>query len=466
MRRRITPLLLLAAAFALALSACSSETTPTSTTLWSPPSTGGSPGSTAPTTAPTDPSNPTAELRLYLDGWSLAALGSADLYFVTRDSALGTPLDFAPLSPPEISALLSDQPELVARVVGRLVNTDFSWSCEPSGCTSTAEELSAADISLWLTDLSRVPAYGESYRAQNMTAGLYVATVDVSPDIDLFEVYAVPADTDFDPALVEWSSQVSTIQVGSLAPTPAGEGFVAALGAGLGRIFPLEPAWVSSGSTYHPDFFGGISADDPAYAIDVAANHETLTAAFAAGLGDTSARNLLRTLSPSELTYLTSPTVGCAPGVLCLPGTISEMESEVTTSTVLSVCLSPEVLGHEPEAGHLRAEAVFTTARRDFALPSPIHQNGLWGGVSPTEFNPATDRTVQLLSLPPLASGELSTEVTTLGIYAQTFVGEPPALWTQLTRIAQLGVEEPHPWTPAELLAALDGVSLCDQDPA
>src|SRR5690606_10658803 len=164
-----------------------------------------------------------------------------------------------------------------------------------------------------------------------------------------------------DVASAAWASPVSSGAIGAVAPYEGSyEGLGLLLAAGLGRIFPLEPAWVSSAAPYNPTFFGGFSSSEPGYRSSASDVDARLLEAAARGLADPSASQVLRTLPANELTYLTSPSVGCAPFVTCIPAT-ADVALEVSSAEKLQVCVAAEALPFEPSEGErFTAEAMFT----------------------------------------------------------------------------------------------------------
>src|SRR5690606_17931077 len=133
-----------------------------------------SPTTTRPTPSTTQPKN-SLPVTIFIDGWSYRTLQGVDLYLQSENALTPLPLDFQPLTPPEITELRTAQPDWVARIFARMVGADFNWACDASGCSSAAREVSAQDVTLYMLNPADIPGFGEVYGAWDVSSGIYAA---------------------------------------------------------------------------------------------------------------------------------------------------------------------------------------------------------------------------------------------------------------------------------------------------
>lgn len=447
---------------ALLVSACTSTTTDTTAPWYGSDKTSTTPPTTPASTPPTTkPSGPSTTLDIYLDGWSYRTLEDIDLYATTGAAELIL-LDFQPLALEGTAALLDSHPEFVATVGARMVNTDFGWTCSADGCDTDATRFDRSTLLKMFTNPAQIPGYGPSYEAWGIPAALYKATIELPQGTEAIDVLGIPAGVGADISYASWNSRTYFDQIESLPLAQAGDDRALLLAAGLGRIFTPDPAWTEGSVPYNiTALYGPPTAADAAWFIET---DTQVSEAFSTGLAATSASWLLAELDPNELTYLTSPTIGCAPTVVCVPTTL-DVESTEPSIDVFEVCVGSELLdGYNPEDEFStnRVVAVFTSTNRQLTLPHPTHLNGVWGGTGPDQFTPASDPSIQIFSTPPLAEGSVELEVATVHLYLTSYASGMPVLWTQLGGVIEVDADEPLHLTSERLLSAVGALSTCD----
>ncbi len=377
---------------------------------------------TPPTTIAID-----GEIIIALDGWSYLTLDGAQVQ-ARVDGGLQESIEFHPASAEEIALLRKDAPEWISNVGGRLVNTDRGWKCNTTGCLTSRGIIENIDD--LLAEPATIPGYGESYRSWGMESGVYLATLPTMKNASMIDL---TTDTGFTSALLNADE-------GSLRVLPFGDegkGLVTAA-AGLGVFFELDVWWAKDGEFGAYTFYGlpneGIVEYDDAEYVDAFVN-----GAGTSGLSAVEGNPYLAAVHPSELTFLTSPTVGCGIWVTCAPGVDRGELVELISTDTTQVCVTGETTASGNEEPVV---AVFTDEIRKLDLPVVSHVNGVWGGATPDQFPDAEAAGERLFGQPPLVSGTTELRVSSVRLYT-TGVGGTISLWTSAGRTLEIGADDP-----------------------
>lgn len=388
-------------------------------------------------------------VTLLMDGWSVRTLegtkatyqASADTY---RSKVAQLPLSFTPVSEADLGELAATTPDLLTRVMARLVTVDADLSCSAAGCTSAAGPVPVT----WLVDPSSIPGYGPSYTGFKLGAGLFQATMVVPEDTAVVTVQA-PGWSPRALHLATKEAPTEGPEAAEVAPPGPDNGYGRdryLLGAALGQFFPLEPSWLlasdapagtkATDSVHRglankvgkvelaewqaaPPFIGGLSVPVPA----------------AGGL------------NPSQLTWMSSPSTGCGPGVACVPEKSQSSVSDLKTSLV-KACNAK---------GAQVAVVVLQDAKWILRLPVPVHQTGAWNGQQPTQFAGAGKGRGLWSGTPPLVGASQRLRVSS----AFVLDGDPASLMAVSGRVAQYGFDSEESlnkdWDASAVARVLDG---------
>lgn len=436
--RSVRPILVLVGAIAVLAAACS--TTTTTTVPWHERNTTipVDASSTTTTTMLVDPGVDVTvttvpgtgggddvqmrDVDIYIDGWSYAVLGDADL-LVQAEGRPGGQVVLTPMSGDEVSGFIQTHPEWAAQVAARMVNTDTGWECSDAG---TCENSSGAvdDIVSLLSDPSTIPGYGESYRSWGIASSIYHGTGKVEASSTALDLYTSDGA----------SSAYGTENEGALS-SEDGAVFVA---MGLGAIFEPDAVWgtgdVDGAFVYYNVGEGGAPGTSVTRELD-----EVVRGAGRSGLSDVTAAGHLGTVHPSELTFMTSPTTGCGTWVVCVPGTGRGELVSMSTVDVDNVCTVSSITeSGSPE----KLTAVFTDETRSVTLPVATHLNGVWGGQTPELFprGGPEEPGSRLFGVPPLASGTVDLRVLALRVYTSDSYGVA-SLWSSVGKTFQIGAD-------------------------
>lgn len=309
----------------------------------------GSSDPSAPDVFGTSPAQGTAggdgpHLDVVLDGWSVTTLGSADV--TATVDGVRTPVTLQPLGADAVRAIAGRSPQLVQQALARLVTDDPSLACTRTGCSASGQPV---DVAV-LADLPRVPVLGQVYSGWKVRAGLYGARVTLPKATSNVSVQADG-----------WAPVVV-----SGGPARAGaEQAPVLVSAGLGRLFETSAAWLGTGKDpvrYDSPSSSPVTGD----AADVLASERP---ALIAAEGLASPLAVAKDWTASHLTYASSPTTGCGPEALCVPGRLS------STTRQLSYEVAP-ACSVDGDRGVIAVDQRVVAAR----LPAPVHQYGLGGG--------------------------------------------------------------------------------------
>jgi hypothetical protein len=345
MRKILIPLVAL-----LALTACSGTSSPQpAPTTASETTVPATTPSTLPLDVTTIPTGETVETVVIADGWSVKIAGTAL-------EVLGTDI-VAELEPvataTDLAALIEAYPGVLTPLLARMVSPDSAIGCTFAACFDAAGELERS----WLLDPATIPGLGESYAAWQIPATLYVAR------------FTAPVD-----AAARFASSTSgSVPVG--AP--------AALSAAFGVSFSPVTSWASA----EP------STPRSVYTSATPATLELSTIPFWNGLASTDPA--ARGLQAAQLTWMSSPTVGCGVSALCVPAEIESSVTVASTPAPLSVC----------DASGARAAVNVRDLRIKVSYPHPTHQAGMWNGGGP-EFAGRATTSVKFAGTPPLVADE------------------------------------------------------------
>ena len=299
----------------------------------------------------------TQDLGIYLDGWTKRILGANTVEFTLSDGR-STVLNFQPLTKEQITAALNTAPEVIAAALSRMVDGDQRVSCNADGCTAGDRKIDPGV----LADPSKIAGLGGSYAGWSIEHGLWRAEVTVPEASDRFLLSSKGYRR------VEMLNPYNTIQTDEADQIiPASSSGWAKgqylLGAGWGLLFSVDPYWVESA----PAAGNGLRWIRRALGTVKTAPQLSIDALYQ-GPGDRSAAatNAANGLNDSQLTFLSSPTTGCGPAVLCTPSPVKSSKSEETTERAI-VC----------EDG---GQAVLTITNRKVtvSLPHPTHLAGAW----------------------------------------------------------------------------------------
>ncbi len=297
--------------------------------------------------------------NIYLDGWSAISspleqwqyrIGSIDS---TSGGTNWQKLDFAPLSNTDIELIYKKDPYILKNNTSRLFSGSPNMDCNSKGClidqnTFTISELSDIEKSKIYPVLSSWKVDSLLYRANiSLPDGEEIIWVrnGSNPAFELQTVRVPDPNSDF-PATVK---------------TPY-------IASAFGLTFTPWARWSdlgSEGSFTTPSL--SAKRDQP--------NPEMLSAGLE-GLSSTTVD--LSALLPDRLTFLSSPTVGCDPTVLCSPIGGKSNFTPIREVRSIKIC---DVVNEKSDGILLLSTLNFT-----YTFPNITHQTGLFKQTSPKYY--------------------------------------------------------------------------------
>lgn len=306
---------------------------------------------------------PSAQERfvdVLVDGWSVRTLEGRALTAQVGDGA-PVPLLLEPVDAPDVAELLATSPDLVEQVLARQVTAAGDLTCDADGCSTSEGKLDTADLLL-----SSGSDAALMLRAHGIESGLLTARVTVPAGAGTVTLTA----DGYQPL----SLPVSPARAGDgpdaeLAPAALGNGFQRGrwlVAAGLGHLFTPDAAWLGA-PTPRAAQPGEATGALPADAV-VRLTGDAPAISATSGLG--APLETAADWTASQLTLATSPTMGCAAGVLCYPGVL-----DVTTQAQAPVVTA---VASDDQQGVV----VIDDRVVKVTLPAPIRQMGVEGHLS------------------------------------------------------------------------------------
>lgn len=365
------------------------------------------------------------QVVLLMDGWSVRTLQGSRLTYTAAtgpqdpDTVKAEPLKFLPVTASDVGAIAEGAPDILTIAAARLVTVDPSLACSADGCRTGDGEL---DLS-FLVDTKSVPGYGKSYEAYRVGAGLQKAVLQVPADATVLNLQT----EGYEPITISiGSGELAEGDAAETAEQGAAEGYGKQwhfLGAGLGKFFYPNPGWVGAEpageatARFQRPALRGEHPSEEAVAALVESGP-----LFSKGLATPVPG--IAGLTDQQMTYLTSPSVGCGPGVVCVPGKV-ETKVEGEKVDVVNVCSTSEDFPG-------KATMVIRTGLWKLTYPSPTHQFGAWDGKLAGELGEGGGNGF-FTGTPPLVEGPQDLKVSEIEI----LTGTEPQVWNHLGYLAQ-----------------------------
>ena len=297
--------------------------------------------------------------NIYLDGWSaiVSPLGQWQYRIGSIDPASGgtnwQKLDFEPLSKSDIELIYKKDPYILKNNTSRLFNGSPNIDCNAKGCQIDQNNFLISELS----DIEKSKIYPvlSSWKVGSL---LYRANITLPVGEEVIWVRNGP-----NPAF-----EIQTVRVpdpNSDLPAVIKTPYIA---SAFGLTFTPWARWSDLGSE------GSFTTPSLSDIIDQP-NPEMLSAGLE-GLSSTKVD--LSALLPDRLTFLSSPTVGCDPTVLCSPIGGKSTFTPIREVQSIKIC---DVANEKADGILLLSTLNFT-----YAFPSISHQAGLFKQISPKYY--------------------------------------------------------------------------------
>lgn len=295
---------------------------------------------------------------LLVDAWTLALLGGVHGTVLDEVAKTGAKVTFTPLTADALDDLLAVAPGAVAALIARTATSSDDVACTEEGCTVDGEDF---DLAV-LERLDELPGLGPVYAAAGIKNAVLGARVETSSPLLHVRLGSGSATLD---ATDRYDTDGQKLD----APAGPANGYKAgvwALGGGLGTVFPLDPMWSRGERLYETGRFPTTNATAAGVADSVAG------ALLVSSVARPDAAGLVSGLSPSQLTYLTSPTTGCGTVVLCTTEPVTATIDSLKTAGTIACLAEPRTT---PEG---RAVLLGQQAKVRVTLDRPAIMAGDW----------------------------------------------------------------------------------------
>ena len=297
--------------------------------------------------------------NIYLDGWSAitAPLEQWQYRVGSIDSSSGGTnwqlLNFAPLSSNDIELVYKNDPYILKNNTSRLFNGSPTMNCNAKSCQIDQENFTISELSA--IENSKIYPVLSSWKVDSL---LYRANITL-PEGE--EVIWVRNGTN--PAF-----ELQTVKVpdpNSNLPTKVKTPYIA---SAFGLTFTPWARWsylCSEGSFTAPSLSNTIDQPSP-----------DMLSAGLEGLSSTKVD--FSALQPDRLTFLSSPTVGCDPTVLCSPIGGKSTFTPLREVQSIKIC---EIANEKADGLLLLSTLNFT-----YTFPNKSHQSGLFKQTPPKYY--------------------------------------------------------------------------------
>jgi hypothetical protein len=297
--------------------------------------------------------------NIYLDGWSavVSPLGQWQYRVGSIDPISGgtnwQKLDFLPLSKNDIELIYKKDPYILKNNTSRLFSGSPNMDCKTNGCQIDQNNFSISE----LADIKKSKIYPvlSSWKVDSL---LYRANISLPEGEEIiwvrnglnpaFEIQAVRVPDPYS-------------DLPAIPKTPY-------LATAFGITFTPWARWSDPGSE------GSFTTPSLSDKIDQP-NPEMLSAGLE-GLSSTKVD--LSALLPDRLTFLSSPTVGCDPTVLCSPIGGKSTFTPIREVQSIKIC---EISNEKADGVLLLSTLNFT-----YTFPNISHQAGLFKQTSPKYY--------------------------------------------------------------------------------
>lgn len=312
--------------------------------------------------------------NIYLDGWSAitSPLDQWQYRIGNIDASSGgsnwQQLTFKPLSNKDIELVYENDPYILKNNTSRLFDGSPNMKCNQKGCNIDQKEFSIASLSKIKN--SKISPVLDSW---NVNSLLYNANITL-PDGE--EVIWIRNG-------INSALELQTVKIPDPNSDLPKEQKSAYIASAFGLTFTPWARWSDSGSQ------GSFSITSLSDKVDQP-NPEML----AAGLeGLSSTKVDFSAILPDRLTFLSSPTVGCDPTVLCSPIGGKSTFTPLREVQSIKIC----------EVDNEKADGILllSTLNFTYTFPKTSHQAGLFKQTSP-KYYPNKSIPIE----PSLVSGE------------------------------------------------------------
>jgi len=286
----------------------------------------------------------TPSITLIIDGWSMAGV-PIDALEIESETGGRRVLELEALDKGEAAKIAGRRADALTLLAARMYSADPDIGCGASECFDTAGPIPFES----LTKPGTGRVHGELYRAWGVETGAWIGRVEeTEARIWLGENYLDVSVEKTEGALGERQKAAS--------------GSVIALAISFGNLHPIEAAWLSGAPEREPRLF--YSTSEPVPEGSYVPAGDFMRGAQRAVPG-------IENLEATKLTWMTSPTVGCGTGVICIPGAVTPEIKEVSREWH-QVC-------YGETQGWLQTGRIETT----HSYAAPTHQFGMWGDETP-----------------------------------------------------------------------------------
>jgi hypothetical protein len=331
------------------------------------------------------------EITFYMDSWGLKLLGNDTITAFSQEGEDLGVLNFTPVTETDLSIIATSKPNLTKSILANLYSPDSRLNCTNGKCFINDKEV---DLKV-LTNLSSIPVFGEIYKANNIETGIFKSSIKI-PEQDLGVSLETENHSSYFFSLAQFNetgeNPYSPLDALSELDTQNPSFYIS---VGLGRIFPVSPNWVALGNKEPAKWYSRLPSVLDEKLIE---NYKNTYSSDPFSKGITASYTSEASgLTPSQLTYLTSPVSGCGLATLCVLDEVNVDRQDLVVDAG-KVCSQDGVPLY----------LVSTLSKWKVEIPKKTHVLGYWGA----DTDPLTFPNFQqyqsvlgFLGEPPLVEG-------------------------------------------------------------
>lgn len=257
-------------------------------------------------------------IRIYLDGWSYNLLNNKTLTLSDESESIKGENEFKPLPSKEITNDMKDNFEIYPYILARIYPIKDKLNCSGEKCEDSKGEI---NILSSLSNPAQINGFEKFYGDEKINSGVYYADFTIPENLS----FMVLTSNDAKITLTR-EVAINFNELESNSPPLPENGFnkgIYPLAFSFSHLFFIDPYWINNKGSYQGTL--GFTGEDS-------------KVKFSKPPFLTLRSRDLNVLSYSELTYLSSPSVGCGSITVCTTSPNLDINFKLISSNEYNLC--------------------------------------------------------------------------------------------------------------------------------